>query len=165
MSMVGAGRAKELEPGVGVPQVADRVPNVGTHAGRRLGGRPLAPCDWVPEQGQQGQVWAVVASQLPHHGDDVVVVILCGVGHPSCLTSVSRRGLPIGARVGVCIGRGRCTSSDTLQGWGRRPRHRFAWQGPSVFVGASSNTRLKVAGMWLGVGGSAHPFTLVQQQR
>ena len=119
MSMVGAGRAKELEPGVGVPQVADRVLNVGTHAGRRLGGRLLAPCDWVPEQGQQGQVWAVVASQLPHHGDDVVVVISHGVGHPSCLTSVSGRGLPIGARVGVCIGRGRCTSSDTLQGWGR----------------------------------------------
>ena len=49
MGMVGAGWAKELEPGVGV---ADRVPNVGTYAGRRLGGRLLAPRDRVPERGQ-----------------------------------------------------------------------------------------------------------------
>jgi hypothetical protein len=32
--MAGAGRAKELEPGAGVPQAADGVPDVGTHVGR-----------------------------------------------------------------------------------------------------------------------------------
>ena len=59
-----AGQAKELEPGVGVSQVADGVPNMGTHAGRRLGGRPLAPRDRVPERGQhQGWSWAVVVCQ------------------------------------------------------------------------------------------------------
>ena len=60
----GAGRARVLEPGAGVPQAADRVPDVGTHAGRRLGGRPLAPRDWVPEWGQhQGWSWAAVVHQ------------------------------------------------------------------------------------------------------
>ena len=34
MGMVGAGWARVLAPGVGVPQAADRVPNVGMHAGR-----------------------------------------------------------------------------------------------------------------------------------
>ena len=64
MSMVGVGRAKELEPGVGVPQVADRVPNVGTHTGQRLDGRPLAPRDWVPERGQhQGWSWVAAVHQ------------------------------------------------------------------------------------------------------
>ena len=104
MGMAGAGWAKVLEPGVGVPQVADRVPNAGTHAGRQVGGRPLAPRDRVPEWGQhQGRVWVVVASQSPHHRDDndVVIVVSRGVGHPCHLTSVSGRGLPIGARVGV----------------------------------------------------------------
>ena len=62
MGMAGAERAKELGPGVGVPQVADRVPNVGTHAGRRLGGRPLAPRDRVPERGQR-QGWGCVNSR------------------------------------------------------------------------------------------------------
>ena len=33
MGMAGAGQAKVLEPGVGVPQAADRVPDVGTHTG------------------------------------------------------------------------------------------------------------------------------------
>ena len=48
----GAGQARVLEPGAGVPQAADGVPNVGTHTGRRLGGRALAPRDRVPEWGQ-----------------------------------------------------------------------------------------------------------------
>ena len=33
MGMAGAGRARVLEPGAGVPQAADGVPDVGTHAG------------------------------------------------------------------------------------------------------------------------------------
>ena len=32
--MAGAGQARVLEPGAGMPQAADGVPNVGTHAGR-----------------------------------------------------------------------------------------------------------------------------------
>ena len=32
--MVGAGQGRVLEPGVGVPQAADRVPNGDTHAVR-----------------------------------------------------------------------------------------------------------------------------------
>ena len=33
VGMAGVGRARGLQPGVGVPQAADRVPEVGTHAG------------------------------------------------------------------------------------------------------------------------------------
>ena len=33
MGMAGAGRARVLKPGAGVPQAADGVPDVGTHAG------------------------------------------------------------------------------------------------------------------------------------
>ena len=34
MGMAGVGQARVLGPGVEVPQVANRVPDVGTHAGR-----------------------------------------------------------------------------------------------------------------------------------
>ena len=43
----------------------------------------------------------MVVRQQSHHGDDVVVVVSCGLGHPHHMTSVSGWGLPIRAHVGV----------------------------------------------------------------
>ena len=71
-------------------------------------------------------------------------------------------GCPLGTRGGVDIGPGRCASSDELRGRERQPRRRFAWQGPSVSMGASSNACLEAAGMWFGVGGSARLFAFVR---